>query len=90
MTVGQVEATMSYREYCEWLVLMQIDPWCEARADARAAIIAATISAAHGGSAKISDFMPRFDQAQKRELTADQWRAWANAVTRPPGDQVRR
>jgi Protein of unknown function (DUF4035) len=53
-------------EIVEWEALYRIDPWGEARADLRSAIIAWTFASAHskkGHKPKIESFMPNYEKA---------------------------
>lgn len=92
-TISELRATLSYREFRDWCMYFDLEPWGEQRADLRNGIAAANLRnvyAAWAGvpqSATPADFMPYLESAdvctapvQERELTDDELAAWADAA----------
>lgn len=94
-TVAELGAVLSYREFQEWCLFFQIEPWGEQRADLRAGIVASTIANYAGrvrsedaGAAAPQEFMPYVERPDhptarmedERPLTDDELAAWADAA----------
>jgi hypothetical protein len=92
-TIQELRAVLSYREFCEWCLYYQIEPWGEDRADLRAGIVASSIANYAGKQradsaypALPSDFMPYLDRpepeapADDQPLTDEELAAWADAA----------
>lgn len=62
MTIAELEARMTYREFAEWAAYYRIEPWGEERADLRSGIQSATIANCNRGKNQQpfspADFMP--------------------------------
>lgn len=63
---------MSSREFAEWMAYFRLEPFGEARADWRAAMLAALIANVNrdpkrGKPFRIADFMPEFNAESQRE-----------------------
>ncbi len=62
-----------YREFLEWVVFYNQDPWGPERADLNAGIISATIANVNRGKNQKAyapkDFMPEYGKKQRRKLT---------------------
>jgi hypothetical protein len=76
MTVARLQREMSEREFQEWLVYEQLEPWDEWRADLRSATICATMANVWRGKDSEpftpADFMPDFEaQAVTAEEAED-------------------
>jgi hypothetical protein len=92
-TIQELRAVLSYREFCEWCLYYQIEPWGEERADLRAGIVASTIASYAGKERSMSappalpaDFMPYLDRpepaepAEDQPLTDEELAKWADAA----------
>jgi hypothetical protein len=65
MSVAEAQEKIDSQEYASWLAFSRVEPFGEARADLRSAVVAAVVANAHRGKgAKAftpADFMPQFD-----------------------------
>lgn len=74
---------MSHAEMVEWAAEFRRDPWDEERADLRSGIIAAVVAGSAGVKRpKPSDYMPKYEPAEKVSQTAEQMAAVFNAFRR--------
>ncbi len=92
-TIEELRAVLSYREFLDWCVYYEVEPWGETRADLRAGIVASTIAnyagkqRSDGAEPAIpTDFMPYLDRqkigiiAEEQHLTDDELAIWADAA----------
>ena len=92
-TIEELRAVLSYREFLDWCVYYEVEPWGEPRADLRAGIVASTIANYAGKQradgvepASPYDFMPYLDRqqdqavAEEQQLTDDELAVWADAA----------
>jgi hypothetical protein len=87
-TVGELQSTLTVREFSEWLAFASDEPIGEMRADLRAGIVAATMARVMGGSktATPKDFMPFLNVGSDAEASAQaQAQAKANGRPMTPG-----
>lgn len=72
MSVKQCQRTIDAREFAEWLVYAQLEPWDETRADLRAGIVASTIANIWRGADNPPyaphDFMPDYDPVESEPV----------------------
>ena len=78
------------KHFEELLAEEQINPRGQDRADFRSAMICTTIANSFGGSkAKMTDFMPRFDEEKELCSSQDEFDAkmdlWANTMKKAKG-----
>jgi hypothetical protein len=70
-TVAELQARMSSREFSEWTLFYQQEPWGDERADYRAAtIVAAIANTTRGKGQRVyqpADFMPHFGPRETEE-----------------------
>ena len=92
-TIEELRAVLTYREFAEWCLYYQIEPWGEARADLRAGIISSTV-ANYAGKCRTegaepsvpSDYMPYLEKpgpvihTEEQTLTDDELAVWADAA----------
>ena len=82
MTVRELQNRMDSREFAEWIAFTQLDPFTEERADLRAGIVASTFANANLGKNqqpfKPSDFMPKYGEQVKQEMSPDD--IWAKLM----------
>ena len=90
-TVRELQLRMTAREFVEWGVYYQLDPWGGERGDLQAAIVASTVANCNrtkGRAYKLTDFMLKFGRRAK-EMTVDSMHAifkvWAKAVNKKAG-----
>jgi len=70
-TVSELEATISVREFEEWIAFYSFEPWGDERADIRSGVIASTVANVHlGGGYSPTDFMPYLSQEKKEAKQA--------------------
>ncbi len=66
MSVARAQREISSQEFTEWIAFAEMEPFGEARADMRAALIASTIANVNRGRGvrafSIGDFMLRFEE----------------------------
>ena len=92
-TLQELRSVLSYREFLDWCVYYEVEPWGEPRADLRAGIVASTIANYAGKQraegrppATPADFLPYLDRPPveisptDQPLTDDELAAWADAV----------
>ena len=60
MTVSELDVRMSSREFMEWMVYAQIEPFGPAREDYRSALISTVIANSTGNKMKPDDFIRPF------------------------------
>lgn len=70
MTVSELDARMSSREFAEWMVYFQIEPFGPAREDYRAALISTVIANSSGNKMSPDDFIKPFE-VEKEEVVAE-------------------
>lgn len=74
MSVGQAQARIGSAEFTDWLAYYQLEPFGEERADLRHAVLCALVAnifRGKGRRAKLTDFMPRFDEEPRPQSLAD-------------------
>lgn len=76
-TVGELQARMSYEEYCHWVAFYRNEPWGERRADIRAAEAQALLANVNRNTKKHPA------PFKNREFICD-W--WAEPETKKPVD----
>lgn len=73
MSRRQLLCSMSAQELHDWQILEQIDPFGQAREDARFALLSAVVANSAGatkqggGKYEVQDFMLRFEDEQQKE-----------------------
>jgi len=86
-------ARMPYRIWSEWQAFAALEPFGEERADLRAGIVAATVAncMARGKgrrSFKPRDFMPRFEETQRKPATSSEHYQQVLAITQLFGGKI--
>jgi hypothetical protein len=84
MTVRELLSRLDSRELSEWIAYYNLDPFGEARADYRAAMLAcltANINRGKHEPFKISDFMPNFEP--KKPQTMEEMKRILMSISRP-------
>ena len=61
MTVGELDTRMSSREFMEWMVYAQIEPFGPARQDYHASLISTVIANTQGNKVSPDDFIKPFE-----------------------------
>lgn len=91
-TISELRATLSYREFMEWCLYFEIEPWGEIRADMRSGIVAASIHNVYaewvGKDKRFSaaEFMPYLEKpepvavVEPQPLTDEELADWADAA----------
>lgn len=73
MSARRAMCEIDAAEFAYWCAYYRLEPWGEDRADTRAAIVAATIAASHGGkNVKVENFMAHKPDRTKPK-TLKQW-----------------
>ncbi len=76
MSVATAMRKISSREFADWMAYDRIEPFGEMRADLRSGIIAAAVVNVNRGRGQkpfpASDFMPKFDEPERKVMTAAQ------------------
>lgn len=71
----EAQARCDAREFVEWIAIYRQDPWSEERADARAAIVAATIANVNRPKGRrphrMQEFMLQYKRPRKRQSMAE-------------------
>lgn len=72
-SIADVREHMTCRELRQWMAYNEIEPFGEARADLRAAIIAHTIATYFSGTKHaLAEFMPDFERGPAEQQTSRQ------------------
>ena len=71
MTVSELDSRMSSREFAEWMVYSQIEPFGPVRQDYHASLISTVIANSNGGKMKPDDFIKPFEFEKKQEPPPD-------------------
>ena len=75
MTVGELDNRMSSREFAEWMVYSQIEPFGPAREDYRAALISTVVANASGNKMQPDDFIRPFEVVKEEVVGEGQFDA---------------
>jgi hypothetical protein len=76
MTVAELGERMTASELSEWIALMTVEPWGQARGDIQAATAAWAATAPWAKDVSLADFLPRYgEESRQQELTPEQARA---------------
>ena len=67
MTVGELDDRMSSREFTEWMIYSQIEPFGPARLDYHAALISTVVANSNGNKMSPDDFIKPFE-IESREV----------------------
>lgn len=65
MTVSELDSRMSSREFAEWMVYSQIEPFGPVRQDYHASLISTVIANSNGSKMKPEDFIRPFEYDTK-------------------------
>lgn len=75
-TVAELGERMSASELAEWMALMSVEPWGQARGDIQAATAAWAATAPWAKDVSMSDFLPRYgEESRQQEMSPEQARA---------------
>lgn len=94
MTVGQLLASMSAREFTEWMAFDSLEPFGDQRADLRAGIVAATVVNSNpwrkkgSRAARPSDFMLVNQGERRPAMHPEAQMMLCRALTMLAGGQV--
>ena len=80
MTVGELSERMTAAELAEWIALIPIDPWGPYRADLHGAMAAWAGVAPWSKQAKVSDFLIREPEQDRKPATIDEARSFLAAL----------
>tara|TARA_B110000908_G_C10121341_1_gene387751 strand:+ start:376 stop:648 length:273 start_codon:yes stop_codon:yes gene_type:complete len=61
MTVSELDARMTSREFAEWMIYFQIEPFGPARQDYHAALISTVVANSSGNKMSPNDFIKPFE-----------------------------
>ena len=61
MTVSELDARMTSREFAEWMIYFQIEPFGPARQDYHAALISTVVANSNGNKMSPDDFIKPFE-----------------------------
>ena len=67
MTVSELDSRMSSREFTEWMVYAQIEPFGPVRQDYHASLISTVIANSNGNKMKPEDFIKPFKYETKQK-----------------------
>ena len=67
MTVSELDARMTSREFAEWMIYFQIEPFGPARQDYHAALISTVVANSNGNKMTPDDFIKPFE-IESREV----------------------
>ena len=67
MTVSELDARMTSREFAEWMIYYQIEPFGPARQDYHAALISTVVANSNGNKMSPDDFIKPFE-VESREV----------------------
>ena len=73
MTVSELDARMSSREFAEWMVYSQIEPFGPAREDYRAALISTVVANSSGNKMSPDDFIKPFEVVKEEVIIEDEF-----------------
>ena len=71
MTVGELDTRMSSREFMEWMVYAQIEPFGPARQDYHASLISTVIANTQGNKVAPDDFIKPFEYIEAESVPED-------------------
>lgn len=75
-TVAELGERMSASELAEWMALMSVEPWGQARGDIQAATAAWAATAPWAKDVSMSDFLPRYgEESSAQEMSPEQAKA---------------
>jgi hypothetical protein len=76
-TQSELRQRLTVVELQQWYAFSELEPWGDARADARIAVMGSAVCASMGAKVRPHDLIPQWGQQSNRMTLAD-WKAFVN------------